>query len=32
VAKMVVDGKEVAGNVIPYDASKKDVSVEITLG
>ncbi len=32
VAKMVVDGAEVSGNVIPYDSSKKNVSVEITMG
>ena len=32
VVKMIVDGIEVTGNIIPYDASKKDVNVEITLG
>ena len=32
VVKMIVDGTEVIGNIIPYDASKKDVNVEITLG
>jgi cellobiose phosphorylase len=32
IKKMVVDGTEVAGNVIPYDPSKKDVTVEITMG
>ncbi|MCR5410896.1 MAG: glycosyl transferase [Lachnospiraceae bacterium] len=32
VKKMTVDGQEVSGNVIPYDPSKKDVSVEIVMG
>ena len=32
VAKMVVDGTEVAGNVIPYDAGKTEVNVEVTMG
>ncbi len=32
VTKMTVDGVEVTGNVIPYDDSKKDVNVEITMG
>jgi len=29
---MVVDGAEVADNVIPYDASKKEVNVIVTMG
>ncbi len=32
VAKMLVDGKEVAGNRIPYDASKKEIHVEVIMG
>ncbi len=32
VTKMVVDGVEIEGNIIPYDASKKDVNVIITMG
>jgi len=31
VKKVVVDGKEIAGNVIPFEAGKKIVKVEITL-
>ena len=31
VKKMVVDGAEVSGNTIPFDASKKDVTVEVTM-
>ncbi|MBQ7933781.1 MAG: glycosyl transferase, partial [Lachnospiraceae bacterium] len=32
VSKMLVDGVEVSGNIIPYDSAKKDVQVEITMG
>ena len=32
VAKMTVDGKEVEGNVIPFDASAKDVTVDVVMG
>ncbi len=32
VAKMTVDGQEISGNIIPYDASKKDCNVVITMG
>ncbi len=32
VSKMLVDGVEVSGNIIPYDPAKKDVQVEITMG
>ncbi|MBR2403537.1 MAG: glycosyl transferase, partial [Lachnospiraceae bacterium] len=32
VVSMVVDGAEVSGNVIPYDASKKEVNVIVTMG
>ncbi len=32
VAKMSVDGQEIPGNIIPYDASKKDCNVVITMG
>lgn len=32
IAKMVVDGVEVSGNIIPFDASKKDVTVEVIMG
>ncbi len=32
VVRMSVDGTEVSGNVIPYDPSKKNVSVEVTMG
>jgi hypothetical protein len=31
VKKVTVDGKSVAGNVIPFEAGKKVVKVEITL-
>ena len=31
VKSVVVDGKKVAGNVIPYEAGKEIVKVEITL-
>ncbi len=31
VKKMVVDGAEVSGNTIPFDASRKDVTVEVTM-
>jgi cellobiose phosphorylase len=31
VKKVTVDGKAVAGNVIPFEAGKKVVKVEITL-
>ena len=31
VKKVTVDGKAVAGNVVPFEASKKVVKVEITL-
>ena len=32
VKSMVVDGKAVAGCVVPFDAAKKEVNVEITMG
>ena len=32
VTSMVVDGQIVEGNIIPYDASKKDVHVVVTMG
>ena len=32
VVSMVVDGVAVEGNVIPYDASKKDIHVVVTMG
>jgi len=32
VVSMVVDGASVEGNVIPYDASKKEVNVVVTMG
>ena len=32
VVKMTVDGKEVAGNVIPHEAGKSDVKVEVIMG
>ena len=32
VVSMVVDGVAVDGNVIPYDASKKEVNVVVTMG
>ena len=31
VKSVIVDGKQVAGNVIPFDTGKKTVKVEITL-
>jgi cellobiose phosphorylase len=31
VKKVTVDGKAVAGNVVPFEAGKKVVKVEITL-
>jgi len=31
VSKLVVDGKEIGGRVIPFDDSKKDVNVEVTM-
>ena len=32
VAKLVVDGKEVAGNIIPYEKGKTEYTVEVTMG
>ncbi len=32
VKKLIVDGLEVSGNIIPHDASKKEVTVEVTMG
>ncbi|MBE5877022.1 MAG: glycosyl transferase [Lachnospiraceae bacterium] len=32
VVSMVVDGVAVEGNVIPYDANKKDIHVVVTMG
>ncbi|PWT29188.1 GH36-type glycosyl hydrolase domain-containing protein [Butyrivibrio fibrisolvens] len=32
VSKMTVDGKDVEGNVIPFDASAKDVTVNVVMG
>ncbi|MBQ7774621.1 MAG: glycosyl transferase [Lachnospiraceae bacterium] len=32
VVSMVVDGVEVEGNVIPYDPSKKEINVVVTMG
>ena len=32
VAKLVVDGKEIAGKCIPFVSGKSDVNVEVTLG
>ena len=32
VSKMSVDGKEVEGNIIPFDSSSKDVTVNIVMG
>ncbi len=32
VVKMLVDGVEVAGNIIPYDASRKEAEVRIVMG
>ena len=32
VAKMIVDGKEVAGNVVPVEAGKTEYNVEVVLG
>ncbi len=32
VSKMLVDGIAVNGNVIPYDASKKEVNVQVIMG
>ncbi len=32
VKSMTVDGALVEGNIIPYDASKKDVNVEVIMG
>ena len=32
VKSMIVDGKAVDGCVVPFDAAKKEVNVEITLG
>ncbi len=32
VVKMMVDGAEVSGNIIPYNATQKSVQVEITMG
>ena len=31
VKEIVVDGKKIEGNVIPFDSSKKDVTVEVTM-
>ncbi len=32
VAKLIVDGKEVSGTVIPYEAGKKQYNVEVIMG
>ena len=32
VVKMIVDGKEVAGNVVPVEAGKTEYNVEVVLG
>jgi cellobiose phosphorylase len=32
VAAMTVDGELIKGNMIPFDASKKEVTVEVTMG
>ena len=32
VKELIVDGTKVEGTVIPYDASKKDVNVEVVMG
>ena len=32
VKKMIVDGKEVAGHVIPYNKGQKEYSVEVIMG
>ncbi len=32
VKKLIVNGLEVSGNIIPHDASKKEVTVEVTMG
>jgi cellobiose phosphorylase len=32
VASMVVDQTPVPGNVIPYDAAKKEIHVTVTMG
>nr|MCR5101130.1 glycosyl transferase [Butyrivibrio sp.] len=32
VKKLIVDGNEVTGTVIPYDSSKKEVNVEVVMG
>jgi cellobiose phosphorylase len=32
VAAMTVDGELVKGNMIPFDSSKKEVTVEVTMG
>ena len=32
VKTMTVDGKEVSGNVIPYEEGKKEYAVEIVMG
>ena len=32
VAKMIVDGKEVAGNVVPVETGKTEYNVEVVLG
>ena len=32
VVSMTVDGKAVDGNVIPFEAGKSDVNVEVVMG
>ena len=32
VVKMVIDGTETTGNIIPHDSSKKEVAVEVIMG
>ena len=32
VASMTVDGKAVEGHIIPYEAGKTDVNVEVVMG
>ena len=32
IKKMIVDGQEINGNIIPYDKNKKEINVEVIMG
>ena len=32
IRKMIVDGKEISGHVIPYEKGKKEYDVQVIMG